>query len=1145
MDVGLGPLPITLDSRYVDLDTPVLLTGVQALVRVLLEQVRLDRAAGRTIGGLVSGYRGSPLGGLDQELWRRAKLLDAHGIHFKPGLNEDLAVTMLSGGQQLDVYPAATVEGVFSMWYGKGPGVDRSADAFRVANAFGTHRNGGVLAIAGDDHGAHSSTFAHQTDQIFEAVMMPVLQPADVAEIVSFGLAGIAMSRFCGLWVAMKTIAETAEQAATITVPSQRRFVTPAIAVPPHGFNLDTKLSWPAERFVFEHRLLDERLPAARAWWRANGLDRVTQGGADAPVGIVTVGKAHHDVLHALAAMGLADHPGLAIYKVGMTWPLETEGLRAFARGRRALLVVEEKRSFVEGQIRTALYNMAQRPAVLGKTDLDDAPLLPAAMELSPELVAAALFRTLPRFGIDARAPDVPDAVERPDGLLVRAPTFCAGCPHSTSTRLPDGSLAMAGIGCHVMAMQNTPGTGPFSVMGGEGVAWTGLAPFTSVPHIFANMGDGTFQHSGLLALRQSVAAKSRITYKLLFNDAVAMTGGQPAEGGPTVIDMARQVWAEGVGKIVVVADDPARLPAASELPPGIGRHGRDELPRIQQECAAFEGTSVIIYDQVCATEKRRRRKRGTMAVAEVKVSINARVCENCGDCTTQSHCIAIEPIDTEYGRKRRISPTSCNTDLSCLKGFCPSFVTAATDAPAVDHAGAWQAREAELEAGLPEPALPDLAAPWRGLFAGIGGGGIVTAGSVVAMAAHLEGKQVSTLDFTGLAQKNGAVISHVQIAAPGRAADARGGDGLDVVRIPSGEADVMLAADLAVGAQRGVLERMRRGGTVVGNLDLQASTDFIANRDSVIDAGLHRRVIDRAVGGNASTYLRATALSERLFGQAQALNTLMTGLAWQAGLIPVGQAALLRAIELNGTAVALNRRAFAWGRILHARPELADAVLAGDAPLPMTLEALLDARQAELVRYGSVRLARRYRRLADRAAAREAEQFGQPGRFARAAAEGLFRAYAVKDEYEVARLHAAAVYGEKPVFHMAPPLLSRTDPATGRKRKVAISGRVALPLFRLLRHGKALRGTPLDVFGWQAERRAERAFARDVEASVEAAIAKLRPETLEAAVALAEIPLHVRGFGPIKEAAMRDAAPQRAALLAALDARPVAIAAE
>ena len=1137
MDIGLGTAPVTLESRYAELDQPVLLTGIQALVRVVLEQARLDGAAGLNTGGLVSGYRGSPLGGLDQELWRRAKLLEAAGVHFKPGLNEDLAVTMLSGAQQLDFYPGATVDGVFGLWYGKGPGVDRSADAFRVANAFGSHRHGGVLCIAGDDHGAHSSTFPHQTDQIFEAVMMPVLQPADAAEIIEYGLAGIALSRFSGLWVAMKTLAETAEQAATVTVPSVRHYVTPRIVLPPHGLNIDTTLQWPAERFVIEGRMLDERLPAALAWWRANGIDRVTHGAAGAPVGIVTVGKAHLDTLHALDAMGLGRHPDLAIYKVGMTWPLETGGLRDFAAGKRVLLVVEEKRSFVEAQIRSALYNLpdSARPAVIGKTDAAGAPLLPAVMELSPELLERALARVLPGFGIAAVAPEALEPPQRPDGLLSRAPTFCAGCPHTTSTRLPDGSFAMAGIGCHVMAIQTAPNTGLFSVMGGEGVAWTGLAPFTSLPHMFSYMGDGTYQHSGLLAIRQSVAAKTRITYKILYNDAVAMTGGQPNESGLTAPDIARQVWAENVGRIYLVADDMARLPDASELPPGVIRHGRDTLPQVQAECASFEGVSVIIYDQVCATEKRRRRKRGTMAGAEVKVSINPRVCENCGDCTTQSHCIAIEPVDTEYGRKRRISPTSCNTDLSCLKGFCPSFVTSATDAPRHDDAQAWQAREGELAAGLPDPVLPDLATPWRGLFAGIGGGGIVTAGAVVAMAASLEGHQVSTLDFTGLAQKNGAVVSHVQIAR----------DGLDVVRIPTGEADMMIAADLAVGAQRGVLERMRRGGAVLGNLDLQANTAFLSDPDLVVDAGLHRRVIDRAVGGNASVYLRATALSEKLFGQSQALNTLMTGLAWQSGLIPVGQEALLRAIELNGTAVALNRRAFTWGRILASRPDLAHAVLAGGDLPHATLDSLVAAREAELVRYQGQRLARRYRRVVDRAAAREAAVFGQPGRFARAVAEGLFRALAYKDEYEVARLHAAAEYGAKPVFHMAPPLVSGTDPATGRRRKVAIPGRIALPLFRVLRHGKALRGTKLDPFGYQADRRAERALIADTERSIDAAITALRPETLDTAVSLADIPNHIRGFGPVKDKAMADAAPQRAALLAALHAKPVALAAE
>ena len=830
MDLGLAVPPITLETRLVDHDRPVLLSGVQALVRVLLEQSRLDRAAGLNTGGLVSGYRGSPLGGVDQEMWRREKLLSAAGIRFQPGLNEDLAATMLWGAQQVDLFPGKRVDGVFGMWYGKGPGVDRSGDAFRCANTMGTSKFGGVLAVSGDDHVAHSSVFPHSTEGIFESVNIPILQPADVQEIVDLGLAGIAMSRFSGLWVALKTIAETAEQHGTAVIPSLRRFITPDMALPPHGLNMDAHLAWPAERQLLERRVLTERLPAALAWARANRLDKLISGDAGAEIGIVTVGKAHHDLIYALTRLGLERHPALAVYKVALTWPLETEGLHAFAKGKRALIVVEEKRSFVERQIRDTLYNVAERPAVLGKLDLDGADLLPAQLELSPELIMPALARALRPFGIDVPEPRVP-GLPTSAGLITRAPMFCAGCPHNTSTVLPDGSFAMAGIGCHTMAVSTSEFTRTFSQMGGEGVPWVGLAPFMEIPHMFANMGDGTYQHSGLLAIRQAVAAKATMTYKLLFNDAVAMTGGQPAEGGPTVPKLAAQLAAEGVGRIAVVADDPARLPDPAALPPGTLRHARDELDAVQRTLREFPGVSAIIYDQVCATEKRRRRKRGKMAQAETRVMINPDVCENCGDCTAQSNCIAIEPVATDHGRKRRISPTSCNTDLSCLKGFCPSFVTssAAAPPPVMDHAALWAEREAELSADLPQPALP-TAKVWRGLFAGIGGGGIVTCGQIVAMAAHLEGRRVTTLDFTGLAQKNGAVVSHVQMA------DA----GLDVVCIPRGEADLLLAADLAVGAGSDVLGRCRNDAAVIGNLDLQAGAGFLKERDLTIDAGLH-----------------------------------------------------------------------------------------------------------------------------------------------------------------------------------------------------------------------------------------------------------------------------------------------------------------
>jgi indolepyruvate ferredoxin oxidoreductase len=687
MDIGLAPTAITLESRFADLDQPVLLTGIQALLRLLLEQRRLDQAAGHNTAALVSGYRGSPLGGLDRELWAQKTLMQAHAVRFEPGVNEDLAATMLYGTQELDAFPGAKVDGVYGMWYGKGPGVDRSGDALHCANMGGTHRYGGILAVAGDDHGAHSSTYPHQTEYIFQNCFIPVLNPSSVQDVLDLGLAGWALSRFSGLWVAMKTTAETMEQASTVIVPSNPTFVVPDFPLPPHGLNYDHTLNFPADRAELERRMIEERIPAALAWARANHIDRLISGSADASIGLVTVGKAHEDTLHALRRLGLEGHPQLAVYKIGMTWPLETEGLKAFARGKRALLVVEEKRSFVESQIRDALYHLPadERPDISGKTDPLGAPLLSALMELSPESVAGGMAKFLGRAGLNLPAPPMAAAVDRPDGLLRRAPAFCAGCPHATSTKLPDGSFASAGIGCHFMALDDGPQTRTFTHMGGEGVPFVGLASFTDMKHMFANLGDGTYMHSGIMALRQAVASKTRITYKLLFNDAVAMTGGQPAEGSPTVPMLAAQVAAEGVKRIAVVADEADRLPPAADLPPGVTRHTREDLDAVQKSLRDFEGPSVLIYDQVCATEKRRRRKRGSMAQATRHVVINESVCENCGDCSTQSGCIAIEPVDTPLGRKRRINPTSCNVDLSCLKGFCPSFVTQAGPPAAPD----------------------------------------------------------------------------------------------------------------------------------------------------------------------------------------------------------------------------------------------------------------------------------------------------------------------------------------------------------------------------------------------------------------------------------------------------------------------------
>jgi indolepyruvate ferredoxin oxidoreductase len=999
---------------------------------------------------------------------------------------------------------------------------------------------GGVLAVAGDDHAAQSSTFAHQSDFAFQSACIPVLHPSSIDDYLPLGLAGYALSRFAGVWVGFKAISETAESGGSVTL-TPRHFRRPRMGLPPHGLNIDPLLPWPAKRTEYERRLIDERVPAVLAWARENRLDTQVFGRRDARVGIVTVGKAHHDVVRALAVLGLtpeaAAAQGVAVYRIALAWPLETEGLRAFAEGKQALLLVEEKRAFVEPQARAALYNLPadRRPEFAGKEDAAGAPLIPSSSELSPEAMLPVLARWLSAHGLPVVAPQA-HAIVPQAGLLARTAFFCAGCPHNSSTRVPAGHHAAAGIGCHIMALGTEPTTRTFTHMGAEGVSWAGQAPFSETPHLFVNIGDGTWQHSGVLAFRQSRAAGSNITYKILVNDAVAMTGGQPIEGGLSPAQIAQQCAAEGAARIAVVADLEENLPAAADLPPGTTLHTREALDEMQRDLAATPGTTALIYVQVCATEKRRRRKRGRMAEAEVAVQINPRVCEGCGDCSVQSHCIAIEPLETPFGRKRRISPTACNTDLSCLKGFCPSFVTVKGERPKPAEDARWARLEGEMAPALPQPELPLRAGPYRMLFGGIGGGGIVTSGAIVAMAAHLDGLAVRTLDFTGLAQKNGAVVSHVQVA--------RHAGSFDVARVPEASADLMVAADLAVAASADVLRRCAPDAAVIGNLDLQATAAFVFDRDLKIDAGLHQRHIQAVTATARSQYLRAAALAETLFGTAQALNTVLLGIAWQRGLLPVSLGALVQAIRLNGTAVALNLRALLWGRMLAERPGLAATVLgAADAEEPT--EALVQRLADELRLYQDERLARRFREtLAPLLQA-------APPALARQAATTLFRLMAYKDEYEVARLHLAAWQDEpdpaRLTFHLAPPLITRTDPATGRRRKIAVPGRVALPLFRVLARLKGLRGTPLDPFGWQHDRRMERRMLRDYLDDLELIARHGRQGSLDSAAALAQIPDRVRGFGPVKLASFQEAWGQREELRRALtdQPQPAALAAE
>jgi indolepyruvate ferredoxin oxidoreductase len=1136
-----------LEDRYLREKGSVFLTGTQALVRILFEQARSDKRAGIRSAGLVSGYRGSPLGGLDQELWRQKKLLKDTDIRFEPGLNEDLGATMVWGAQQLDAFPGKRVDGVFSMWYGKGPGVDRTGDVFRNANILGTSRLGGVLAVAGDDHAAQSSMFPHQTDHVFEGAMMPIIFPSSVEEYIEFGLAGYAMSRFSGLWVAYKAITETVESGRSMFVgegaAAATGYVTPAdIEIPDgRGFNYDPKLRWPAERTELERRVLEERLPAALAFARANPFDKVVLRARNPRVGIVTVGKAHGDVLSALANLGLnaveLERLGVSIYKVGMTWPLECAGVQAFSDGMSALMVVEEKRSFVERQIKETLFNVkaGRRPDVYGKELGDGSVLVPATLELSPANVARAITKFFSFTGVEFK-PDsnvrptvgqksIPILSEKEAALLTRKPFFCAGCPHNTSTKLPDGSYAAAGIGCHIMALGDAGATATFCQMGGEGIQWVGMSTFIEMPHMFVNLGDGTYQHSGSLAIRQAVAAKANVTYKILFNDAVAMTGGQPTEGGLTVRRVVDQVIAEGVASVSIVTDDVTKYAAPGATPANVAVLHRDEFDDLQRRLREQKGVSVIVYEQICAAEKRRRRKRGTLVTPPARVVINPEICEGCGDCSVQSNCIAIEPLDTERGRKRAINQSTCNKDMSCVKGFCPSFVTVEGLQPRKPDQSRIEAIENELRARLeqPSPVPSEISRHARIIVTGIGGTGVVTIGAILSMAAHLEGRGASTLDFTGLAQKNGAVLSHVQIAS------CRGE--ISTSRIEFKSANVLLGCDAVVAASKDALSRLMYESThAVVNTHITPTADFVKNGDLALSESAYRRMIEGALGETTSSFWNCTAAAETIFGDAIASNMMMVGFAFQRGLIPLSEAAISRAIELNGAAVGMNKRAFLWGRLIAQDARVVDqlTLLQVAKDELFDLEAFVQARKTDLVAYQSPAYAKRYQALVEKVKAQECRVRGTHGELTESVARSYFKVLAYKDEYEVARLHTDGSFkrqlaenfegGTKFTYHMAPPVLSRKDTRTGRRDKLALGGWWMMPMLNVLKHGKVLRGTFIDPFGRQTDRQMERALIREFEDDVDLAVSNLSNEMHKTAVDLTALPMNVRGFGIVKE---------------------------
>jgi len=1142
----------SLDAIYNAEAGPTFMTGIQALVRLPMMQRRLDRSLGRNTAGLVSGYRGSPLGAYDQQLWKAGKYLKAHDVVFQPGLNEDLAATALWGAQMHTAFGPAKVDGVFGIWYGKGNGVDRTGDAFRMANMSGTTGLGGVLAVGGDDHAAQSSIFPHQTDGIFQAVLMPVLQPANVSEILSLGLAGIALSRFSGLWVGMKTIAEVVESAASFDLPNPYpAFARPGHLVPAHGLNWDPSLAWPAQRAEYERRAIEERLPAAIGWAMANGLDRPAVASQRKRLCVVTVGKAHQDLMQALADLGVgateAEAMGLSVYKVAMSWPLAVEPLIAFAGEAEEIFVVEEKNPTVEDQIKAALFNRnASRIRVTGKTDETGRQLLPVISEFTPAMVARAFVSRLAGHdpvGLAERLAHRTAASSGGDVIAfpARKPFFCSGCPHNTSTKTPEGSITGGGIGCHVMAVsQPILKTSTISQMGGEGMQWLGAAPFSNTAHIFQNLGDGTYQHSGLLAIRAAIAAKANITYKILYNDAVAMTGGQPAEGSLSPEKILAQLLAEGVGQVRLVSDDPDKWRGAGTIPPSVRIQHRDEMDALQREMREVPGVTAILYEQTCAAEKRRRRKRGDFPDPDMRLFINPRVCEGCGDCSVQSNCISVEPLETEFGRKRRINQSACNKDFSCVKGFCPSFVEVAAPRLRKPDGARVKAFEAERFGALPEPRLPALDGVYNVYVAGIGGLGVLTVGALLGTAAHLDGRAATVLDFTGLAQKNGAVVSQVRMAASS--------DAIHAVRIGAAEIDLLLGTDSVVASGADAQVKIGKGrSAIVLNGDETPTADVVSDRDAALPTA---RMISTLLGraGDKGFLVSATRIAEGLFGNNVAANTFLVGFAWQKGLLPVSAAAFERAIEANGAAIELNKRAFAWGRmaavdlaIVEGMAGLPVSALEVAEPAPATIEALVAHRVAELTRYQDADYAARYKALVSQATA-AAASFGAAGeRFVRAVAINGYKLMAYKDEYEVARLYAEPAFREslraqfsdtgKLSVWLAPPILSRVDPRTGRlaKRKF---GPWIFSAFELLAKLKGLRGTWADPFGRTSERRAERALIAEYVETMGRLCARLDEVGLANAIALAELPDLVRGYGPVKEEAIAAYERRRAELV-------------
>lgn len=1147
----------------------VFMTGTQALVRLLLAQKALDEQAGLNTAGFVSGYRGSPLGMVDQQLWKARKFLDAAQINFLPAINEDLAATACLGVQRVALDPKRTVDGVFAMWYGKGPGVDRSGDALKHGNVYGTAPQGGVLVVCGDDHGCVSSSTPHQSDLALQAWSMPIVHPANVAEYLEFGLYGWALSRFSGAWVGFKAISEVVESGMTVDLDS-----VPLDFEHPVDYQAPTHLhirSVDLPSLELESRLA-HKLDAVLAFAKLNSIDKHIVVSPRASLGIVTVGKAHYDFMEVLRRLDLDPNAlaaaGVRVYKVGLVFPLEPTRIREFAQGLTDLLVIEEKAPVVERQIKELLYHLpdAQRPRVIGKSDEHGAPVLSALGELRPSRIMSTVADWLARLNpaLDRRHLVVdfltPCLLSNEADGVRRQPYFCSGCPHNTSTKLPEGSRALAGIGCHFMASWMERGTSGLIQMGAEGVDWAAHSRFTTEKHVFQNLGDGTYYHSGYLAIRQAIAAKANITYKILYNDAVAMTGGQPVDGKTSVPQIARQVEAEGVKRLAVVSDEIGKWADHHGLfPANTSFHDRSELDAVQRELREIEGVTVLIYDQTCAAEKRRRRKKGEFPDPPKRLFINEAVCEGCGDCGQASNCLSVVPVETDWGRKRSIEQSSCNKDFSCVNGFCPSFVSVhGAKLKKKVGSGFTQQDLAREIAALPAPAAWNWTGPFDLLVTGVGGTGVVTVGALVAMAAHLEHKQASVLDFMGFAQKGGSVLSFVRLAPTP--------DLLNQVRIDTQQADVLLACDMVVGASPDALGTVKPGRTVIlANTHELPTASFVRNPDASLHSPSLLAKMQHAVGGDLSllSTIDAQAIATELMGDSMPSNIVMLGACWQRGLVPLSEAALMRAIELNGVAVEGNKTAFALGRLAIAAPEALKRLAGTEVQKVNFLpsfdrldgpEGLIARRMAFLTDYQDAAYAQRYRQLVERVRAAEAAlgEAGKAERLTKAVARYYAKLLAIKDEWEVARLYTDGKFEaalkaqfedwERLSFHMAPPLLAKPG-ADGRVKKIEM-GSWTFKALKWMARFKGLRGTALDIFGKTEERRMERQLIKDYEALLDELLAQLSADKLDIAVQLARLPEKIRGYGHVKLANVVTVRAQWKDLLDRFHGRAVATAA-